>query len=271
MNDPFLFFLHIPKNAGTTLRSILDAQYGRRAVLTYYNQPSRQLLDNLRYMLMDQRNKYRALVGHFSFGVHENLGAPHVYITLMRDPVQRAISGYYENLKTDPGRLTNQDGTVRSLGEDVRHRPEAYANQQLKMLAGLADETFVQEHDLETARSNLALHFATVGTIERFDESVLLMSKRLKWKPCLYGRLNPGRAVREIEDATIDALRELNALECQLYREVSDNLDARIAQAGEAFQSAYAELRDVLIAHPTAEARLEGTYLPLVATYLGQT
>ena len=66
MNDPFLFFLHIPKNAGTTLRSILDAQYGRRAVLTYYNQPSRQLLDNLRYMLMDQRNKYRALIGHYS-------------------------------------------------------------------------------------------------------------------------------------------------------------------------------------------------------------
>lgn len=268
IDDPFLFFLHIPKNAGTTLRSILDCQYGRRAVLTYYNQPNRHLLDNLRYMLMDGLVAYRALAGHFSFGEHENLGKPYVYITLMRAPVQRAISGYYENLKTDPGRLTNKNGTLRSLSEDVNHRPDAYANQQLKMLAGMSNEAAAE--DLEAVRRNLAEHFAMVGTIERFDESVLLMSKRLNWKPCLYGRLNPGRAVREVDDATIDALKDLNALECVLYEEVSQTLDIQIAKSGEMFHAAYAQLSDMLLAHPVVEARLEQALLPLVEEYLAQ-
>ena len=36
--QPFYIFVHIPKTAGTTLRGIVDAQFGRKKVITYYNQ-----------------------------------------------------------------------------------------------------------------------------------------------------------------------------------------------------------------------------------------
>ena len=59
---PFYFFLHIPKTAGTTLRQIVDEQYGYKNVLTYYNQNSEQPLDNLESLLIVNPS-YRALIG----------------------------------------------------------------------------------------------------------------------------------------------------------------------------------------------------------------
>ena len=67
MDDPFYLFMHIPKTAGTTFRSIVDEQYGVRNVLTYYNQNSRQLLDNLEATLQIGAFNYRALIGHFQY------------------------------------------------------------------------------------------------------------------------------------------------------------------------------------------------------------
>ena len=98
---PFYLLIHIPKAAGTTLRSIVDCQFGRDNVLTYYNQPNRHLLDNLDAVLTVGDKDYKALIGLYCFGVHDNLSHPARYVTFLRDPVSRAVSSYYENLKTN--------------------------------------------------------------------------------------------------------------------------------------------------------------------------
>ena len=84
--DPFYLFLHIPKTAGTTLRSIVDQNLGPVNVLTYYNQNSRQLQDNLDAYLTFKPN-FRAIIGHFRFGFHKLLNRPSTYITFLRHPV----------------------------------------------------------------------------------------------------------------------------------------------------------------------------------------
>lgn len=112
---PFYLFIHIPKSGGTTLGSIVDCQYGRDNVLTYYGQNSRQLLDNLDAALTVRRRDYRALIGHYHFGIHHKLSCLARYITFLRDPVELCISAYHENLKTNFDRFSHPDGTPMSL------------------------------------------------------------------------------------------------------------------------------------------------------------
>ena len=268
-SEPFWLFMHIPKAAGTTLRSIVDAQYGADNVLTYYNQPNRQLLDNLPYVLMDPRRSYRALIGHFSFGVHEGLPKPARYVTFLRDPVRRAISAYHEVIKTNPARFSRADGTRMGLEEVLDRRPEALANQQLKMLSGLESEAASDDIDMAAAKRNLAFHFAFVGTMERYNESLLLLTKRLGWRPCLYGRLNeagwPAPLGRHIERL----LARMNEFERSLYDWIDQMLTATIAEEGDSFALALAELNAALAAHQdNACLIITAAELPKVAAYL---
>jgi hypothetical protein len=264
---PFLLFMHIPKNAGTTLRSIVDLQYGPAAVLTYYNQRSRQLLDNLPYVLMDPRAHYRALIGHFSFGAHRNLPSDTRYITFLRDPVRRAISAYNEHVKSDPSRISKPDGSLMSMAEAIAHDPDAYANQQLKMLHGEAIEGMPTNEHLDIVRSHLREHFQFVGTLERFDECILLLSRMLGWQPCLFGQLNRG-APATVDPELRATLDHINRTESTLYAEVETALDEAIAREGALFTEALAELRDALKAHRGDEAVLSADRLPHVRTLL---
>jgi len=247
--DPFLLFLHVPKNGGTTLRSIVDLQYGPASVLTYYNQTDRQLLDNVPYMLLKPDLPYRALIGHFHFGVHDPLPERVRYVTLLREPIARTISEYHERLATGPTRaeLAKPDGTYLSLAEALERYPEHYDNQQVRYIAGVREGRAVNEKDLARALANLDGHFAFVGTVERFDESLLLMGRRLGWRPCVYDRLNRKGGMRHAtEQAVHERLLALNELDLRLYTAVAQRLDAEIAAAGPELATALAELNAAL-------------------------
>ena len=172
---PFYLFIHIPKAAGTTLRSIVDCQFGREHVLTYYNQPNRHLLDNLDAVLTVNRNDYKALIGHYSFGVHDSLNHPAQYITFLREPVSRAVSSYYENLKTNTANFSHPDGALMSLDYCVEHMEDFFSNQQLKMLGRYNNDITLNEDYLHQTMAGINDHFGFVGIVEHFNESLLLL------------------------------------------------------------------------------------------------
>jgi hypothetical protein len=66
INHPFDLFLHIPTTARTTLRHTISQLCGDENVLTNYNQPSAQLLENFESHLITHPNG-RALISHFKF------------------------------------------------------------------------------------------------------------------------------------------------------------------------------------------------------------
>ncbi|MDP7601414.1 MAG: sulfotransferase family 2 domain-containing protein [Rhodospirillales bacterium] len=122
--DPFYLFLHIPKTADTTLRSIVDQNLGPENILTYYNQNSRQLLDNLDAHLTFMPN-FRAIIGHFKFGLHKLLNRPSTYITFLLHPVARTISQYKEFFVNHPHHLQDSDGNILSLTNSDRKKPKS--------------------------------------------------------------------------------------------------------------------------------------------------
>src|SRR5512135_3015151 len=99
-----LIFLHIPKTAGTTFRSILPANYRAEELYNVPTNAEGQVdfsgLDRLSDV---EKRKIRVLAGHFQYGAHEHLPQKSSYITILRDPVKRIISRYYHAVREVPG------------------------------------------------------------------------------------------------------------------------------------------------------------------------
>jgi hypothetical protein len=240
---PFMIFLHIPKTAGTTLRSIADLQYGRKNVILYYHQKSQDTLNKLDYMLRDERHDYRALIGHFHFGVHANLSQPARYVTFLRDPVSVTISAYNERLKTFTAEFEKPGGGMKSIEDYLEEHRIAYSNWQTKMIAGLSNEVTATEADLERAMDHLDRHFAMAAPTTRFEEAMLLLSARLGWRPCLYVNLNRGRSHDFVSPEARQLIESMCSLDERLLDYASAKFDAEVRAAGPLFGEALAEIR----------------------------
>jgi hypothetical protein len=272
LDRPFYLFIHVPKTAGTTLRSIVDFQHGVQNTITYYNQNSRQLLDNLDAMLTVRKHDYQTLIGHFQYGVHEGLSCDFQYVTFLRDPVARAISSYYEGRKTQTSRLTKADGTLMTLAESMVAYRNSYDNQQTRYLVGKSGRETLSMADVDAAIDALERDFLYAGLVEKFDQSILLLSKRIGWKPCSYRPLNQG-SQHEIQQSDIETLVGLNHYDQLVYDHVQEKNAADSKIDGTLFQAAFEEwmaARRLLEAGeqsvPVKEIEIE--YLPRVQEYL---
>jgi hypothetical protein len=96
-----VFFLHIPKCAGTTLtEEIIKKQFKPPQLIIFYEGGTQVLIDRLKKMPGKEQKKIKCIAGHFAFGIHRFYTArPCTYITLLRDPVERVISHYYYVLR----------------------------------------------------------------------------------------------------------------------------------------------------------------------------
>src|SRR5690625_7753957 len=81
-----LIFVHIPKTAGGSLISIISSQYNSHEIFRM-GFPEVNTATRL-------NNNIKCVLGHTFYGQHEELG-PHIYITMLRDPIDRVISHYY--------------------------------------------------------------------------------------------------------------------------------------------------------------------------------
>jgi len=217
IDSQFLFFMHIPKTAGTTLRKIIDLQYGEENVLTYYNQTNRSLIDNLDALLQKQPN-YRALVGHFQYGAHAVLPEKTSYVTFMRDPIQRTISDYYERLVRTPEKYKLANGKIMNIGEMITAFPNEMQNHQTKYLAGVPFDQKINEVDCARAVENITSNFCFCGIVEYFEESILIMSQILGWPICLYKSLNIGSGNLHRENEHHLLIEETNKFDLILYK-----------------------------------------------------
>ena len=95
---PILFFLHIPKTAGTSLYRIFARQYpGGRLVQAYP-----PLAEDAREAAIAAIGSgAEVFYGHLNFGVHRLLGVPGRYLSMLRHPVDR-VASYLNHQRTHP-------------------------------------------------------------------------------------------------------------------------------------------------------------------------
>ncbi len=247
-----VLFLHIPKTGGTTVRSIITRQYPSQTSYEIVN-PINESIIAFRESSAAVRLQYSLLQGHMSYGLHEFMSDDFRYVTMLREPLRRALSDYaFVTTNTlHPLYPTVKDMSFSEyLNSAMTSQLE---NGQTRLIAGDCEAGNVgiptvnkmSEQDFERAKDNIARHFAVVGVLERFDESLLLMRKALGWKYPFYVKQNitASGAKPRLSTADLETARNQNQFDLKLYQRSVQRLDREIADAGDQFQSDLARFR----------------------------
>jgi Galactose-3-O-sulfotransferase len=227
-SSQFVIFLHIQKAGGLTLQRILRQQLGaslpQRAMNLFRSAPSQDLLTALQSRKMSDRY----FAGHICFGVHQHLPSPFTYITLLREPVARIISLYHYS-RINPTAYYHSYAANQTLEAFALETPlMELDNGQTRFLAGDAQDCFInrtplgqcKSNLLECAKDNIHSHFSLVGLTEQFDQSLLLLQRKMGWQPTYYLSRNIAKNKQKnaISDSLRAAILERNSLDQQLYQ-----------------------------------------------------
>ncbi len=179
------------------------------------------------------RAKIRLIHGtHIEYGLHEALSLPMSYFTMLREPVNRAISHYYFGKEKrlspdDPGFLDHYAACVEP-------------NIQTRLLAGPRnpDQALSPDEMLDRARKNLRA-CAAVGLMERFDESMLLYQTAFGWRMPFYKVRNVGRRRPPLDafpQAVLRRIEDDNRLDAALYETAREVFEAGVRAYGSNFE-----------------------------------
>ena len=191
----------------------------------------------------EQRAKIRCIMGtergdrgiHFQFGIHAKLDRPAKYFTIVRDPIDRAISNFYHNRSQahllshrfirdmtfeqylDSGiGIDASDHQVRMLSGcpelDARWDPEG---RPISALPGRAAAPRCRQEEIEE-------HFVAAAPLEEFDSLVLMLRRICGWPfhRVIYKVHNEttGRPrLTECSAATRGRLEAMNPHDLELY------------------------------------------------------
>jgi len=181
------------------------------------------------------------------FGIHELLPQQANYITLLRNPVNRVISGYFYHLRRPPAEHLGFNGlSLRDYACSNAILGDSQ-NGQTRVISGVKGEDWVVDsrplssNALEVAKENLRQHFTLVGIVERFDESLILLKRSLGWKikDCLYVKRNIASnhpRIDMIDVETIKLIEAHNQLDIQLYEFARQMFEERISQQDSSFR-----------------------------------
>lgn len=220
-------FTHIPKTAGTSLDQTLFRPIFREEEV-WNPKGGRELLFS--------RRSCAYVPGHNPFGVHRFVSGQKtpLYYTILRNPIERAISFYYECLWPRGEKKVADHSEHPTAWEhdlvDFYHIPR-FRNVQTRMVAGLwatrigryiaPDQIGVGKMVLSAAKRHLENEYRAFGLTERFRASrrwiADTLEKELDPIEKKY-KSNPQRpTVEDLSSTERDALRRLNRLDVEFY------------------------------------------------------
>jgi hypothetical protein len=245
-------FLHVPKAGGTALGGALGNRFAADACLDTYHgrKPSDEELNAARY-----------LTGHISMSILDRFEQSPFSITVLRDPIERALSTYsfFRELDQPPTGLERHDAAARlakqhSLEEFIEAAPDIaehyLGNWQARMLGGKRlDRT---DERLEDALAGLR-RCDFVGLAERQDESIAWLTRRLGWAELTPLPLAMVTRTRlrsdQISPAAMERLLRLTSVDRDLYADALRLYASRLEEweAGEQVTDGSAEIEDALL------------------------
>lgn len=240
------FFVHIPKTAGHIIKALITLNYDQSRVCSIYGNYF-EVMDQLRENIPN-KDRFELVQGHMPYGVHYQLNIRNPrYFVFLREPVERTLSDIAYALRAPHHSFhqkfisVGQDLTrLASIAKDIHY----YRNNMTNYVSG---QYFTREPgltDLHHAIDNL-WNSEVVGTTSHFEESMLIMAKKLGWRKVIVERLNTSPQKIEITDELRQAVSGFLSLDISLYAVAQDIAERQIAQYGDFLREAAEQLRDI--------------------------
>ncbi|BDI31147.1 hypothetical protein CCAX7_31980 [Capsulimonas corticalis] len=255
-SPPDIYFLHIPKTAGSSLAAMIRDAYPVQERLHVHQ------WNHIVRMDRDRIQQYRCYTGHFGTSFYSLLDRNIATITLLRDPCERSISHLLHAERDWERKLRGvwwiaprwmrrkfRDGwtkphttsvmgnfQTRSLGVDVDLNPflGKPSEKDYGFLLRDAQKGQTMEEILERAKRRLDT-MAVVGTVERFSESLDLICDFLNIpapETPPVENVAPGRSIQnryrasgEFPPEYIAAIDAANEYDRQLYEYANQLMD----------------------------------------------
>ena len=212
--DNTLVFLHLQKCAGTTLHRIIEEQFIR-----LYGKETLSSIPLHWWPFDKQLKNILTFKGHFNFGQEERMllpetELPRTYITLLRNPVDRVLSGYHFHFiryRT----YTQYDGQMISFTDFLKGNYLINSNLMTYQLGG-------HQENIHRALENLH-KFDVVGIAEDFDGFLKQLNKKLGWsEDYTYERCNVQAdklCRKDLSDEDYNLCVKVNQNDFTLYEE----------------------------------------------------
>jgi hypothetical protein len=249
-----LFFIHVPKTAGTTLIPLIDMHFHEREIC-----PA-QLWRELVRIPQETLPAYRLFRGHFGGGGLDSfLPKPPICMTMLRAPLPLAVStfkfiqrepgtrvhklvhdmnldlaGFLDHSETR-GKIANKQ--TRHLSFCLEHDPESgpifMHDESLAVIDGWVKRhraRVAPRERLERAKAKLR-DCAFFGLVERFEDSMDLMCHTFGWPPVgpvQKLRVAPHRDREQLDDTLLKRVAELNDQDIELYAFAERLFDERL-------------------------------------------
>lgn len=208
-DDSLFCFTHVQKAGGTTVEAVLRRHFGIRHMVV---DPAHGWLYGEQDLAADLRiNPWlKNICGHWirPFANFGRFRERMVWFTMLREPVARYLSHYQHHV---------EHWNKKKRFEKFLTRPQQ-RNWQTRLIAG--------EPDLGAAKQILTAQYSSVGLLERFDDSLLLLRKALGFPKMRlnYGRVRNAASSSQLRDQLLeaaeqhrDACMENNRLDLELY------------------------------------------------------
>ncbi len=259
-----LVFLRVPKTAGTTLEAVFERclpganfhghiHVSASALLL---RPTSEIAEKFRQLPPEEQRAVRCLVDeHVAIDVATVFDRPVRFFTVVRDPVDRAISNFFHNRASDhlPCYPFIKDRTIEEyldsgIGIDAD-------NHQVRILSGCASLDCqwdpqgralsgppVKRRHLELAKRNIEERFIVAAPMEQVTALIWFFKRLYNWPLHLviFNKKNEsagsGRPTVDVVSAeTRNRLKQMNQYDTELYDWVKTRFADQIAPLGPAF------------------------------------
>lgn len=238
-----LLFLHVHKTGGSALTGVLGTRFAARDCAELYFPPEPDLSD---------LDRFRYVSGHLNAPFIERFAHPPFVLTVLRDPIDRALSSYsYTHSfpadhqfppvvrighRPDAGeigrewwRLTHQ----HEIGEVISRAPEVAREYLGNRQARALGTGRTGDERLSTALEGLD-RCDFVGLTEKLEESVDLLTRRLEWeslRPLPRANVTGQRLRRDqVPPETMEALSRLTEIDREVYRRGVERYERQLAE-----------------------------------------
>jgi hypothetical protein len=245
-----LYFLHIPKTAGTSMRQIMLDAFGERLCPV-------QLWDDFFRDREGISPSYDAYLGHFGMDLPTFVGKRMRIFTLLREPVARTISHYLQVRRATAhplhARVSAQtlhefvhDPATVPMITNLQARYLVPRDVSIRELANVFTPLWDSQYSLSVAWENASCYisasllearamealksFEFVGTTETFEEDLVVVRKLFGFAHMQVPHMNTSsrdEVLHSLEPEVEERIRYLTTVDRALYNAVRQMREAR--------------------------------------------